>query len=193
MPSTAIPTLRAGEPVASQSTLSDADVITTWGLVVEGYAAATAAIQQHIGGVFELPAAWFEVLLRLHRSPGNRLAMTQLAREVSFSSGGFTKLADRIEAGGYIERCACPNDRRVTWIALTPSGIATISAATALHAQWLRDNIVTPLGPELAEHLSAAMGTLRDIFTERATVDGPSPSKTDPLRSPETIPVHAKR
>ena len=142
--------------------MSDDDVISMWGHVLEGTARVNAAIETHLGEIFDVPTSWFEVLLRLHRTPGYQQPMTQLANEVSFSSGGFTKLADRMEEAGYLARSSCPNDRRVTWIALTELGTSTIRAAMKLHAQWLRDHVIQPIGRDSAVALSSTMQTLRD-------------------------------
>ncbi len=141
---------------------TDDEVITMWGLVVEGYTAMNSRITAHLDEIFAMPGSWFEVMLRLHRTPEHRLPMTQLASEVSFSSGGFTKLADRMESALLLERCACPNDRRVTWIALTDRGTSMIVDAMAQHAEWLRTNVVAHLGLDNTRALSEAMRSLRD-------------------------------
>ena len=60
--------------------------------------------------------------------------MTRLVDEVSFSSGGFTKLADRLEADGLIERRDDPTDRRVRNAALTPEGERLAKLVMALPA-----------------------------------------------------------
>lgn len=138
------------------------DLITQWGLVVEGHAAVHRALAADAESVSGLPTTWFEVLLRLRRSPESRLPMTQLAHEVSFSSGGFTKLADRLSAAGLVERVACPTDRRVTWIQLTPDGTERIDAAIAHHVEQLREHVLGVLGPDDLATLGALMRRLRD-------------------------------
>ncbi len=142
--------------------LSDDDVVTGWGFVVEGYAQLTAAIRRDLIEHCQLDTSEFEVLLRLSRSPELRQTASQLAQEVSFSSGGFTKLADRLERASLVKRMPCQNDRRVVWIALTPAGEATIRAATARHVELLRRRVLDVLGPERFAVMTQAMRTLRD-------------------------------
>ena len=141
--------------------MEDNDLITSWGFVVEGYAAAQRMLEADLADT-GLPMVWFEVLLRLVRSPGHRLSMTQLANEVSFSSGGFTKLADRLEMAGNVTRVACPQDRRVTWITLTAQGTQVITSASARHVASLRTTILGPLGEVALRELADHMRTLRD-------------------------------
>jgi DNA-binding MarR family transcriptional regulator len=138
----------------------DSDLITNWGLVVEAYSAVTRRLGDDIAQ--SMPMPWFEVLLRLVRTPGHRLPMTSLAQEVSFSSGGFTKLADRIVEAGYAERVACEADRRVTWITLTPAGVEIVEAALKRHTALLRELVVAPLGDDKVNELGTIMRALRD-------------------------------
>ena len=65
--------------------------------------------------------------------------MSQLAREVSLSSGGFTKLADRLERNGYLVRQACALDRRVTYATLTKKGLDLAEQARTKHVALLRE------------------------------------------------------
>lgn len=83
----------------NEQLLNDEDV-TLFGLFVEAHARIKPLVNRDIG----IPDTWFEVLLRLGRTPGHRMRMTDLADAVSFSSGGFTRLADRIEREGLIRR-----------------------------------------------------------------------------------------
>ena len=63
-----------------------------------------AGFAAEIDAAVGIPITWAEVLFRLRRTPGEALPSTRLAREVSFSSGGFTELMDRLVAAGLVER-----------------------------------------------------------------------------------------
>lgn len=140
---------------------SDDDLILWWGLVHEGYAEVSSHIRDDVD-TLGLPVAWFEVLLRLSRSPEHRLPMTQLAGEVAFSSGGFTKLADRLVSAGFVKRTPCPTDGRVTWVKLTPKGTRKINDAVTRHATLLRERVLGELGEKDFELLGSIMRRLRD-------------------------------
>lgn len=150
----------------SSTTLADADsddaLVTGWGFVVEGFARVSAAIRRDLLEHSRLDGPEFEVLLRLSRSPERRQTASQLAAEVSFSSGGFTKLADRLQRAGLVERVPCQSDRRVVWIALTASGASLIGEATRRHAAFLRAHVFDVLGADGFVAMSDAMRTLRD-------------------------------
>jgi DNA-binding MarR family transcriptional regulator len=81
-----------------------------------------------------------------------------LARYLAFSSGGFTKVADRLEQAGLIKRQPSSCDRRVTNAALTPAGRALAERALGVYSDGLRELVLQPLGLDglrtLADHMS---------------------------------------
>jgi len=157
-----VPTPARPVPPADRSGPSDDDLITWWGLVIEGFTRASGALGRDLAGHFPHPESFFEVMLRLRRTPGERLPMTQLANEVSFSSGGFTKLADRMEAAALVARVGCPSDRRVTWIELTDRGRAEVDRAIAHHTAYMRRYLLDALGASRFEQLGELMRVVRD-------------------------------
>ncbi|WP_394350380.1 MarR family winged helix-turn-helix transcriptional regulator [Nocardiopsis deserti] len=153
----------SGNAGAAGSATNDDDLITAWGLVHE----AMSVIQPKLlGGITpdgrDMAGPWFEVLIRLQRTPGHRLPMSRLAREVSLSTGGFTKLADRLEREGYLARENCASDRRVVYAVLTDRGLDFIGQARTRHVERLREHVLGPLGEDGVRQLAAIARTLRD-------------------------------
>jgi DNA-binding MarR family transcriptional regulator len=112
----------------NEQLLTDDDV-TLYGLFMEAFARLRPLVHRDLG----VPDTWFEVLLRLGRTPGHRLRMTDLTEAVSFSSCGFTRLADRVAKEGLIRRDPDPADRRAALAALTDQGAEALDRAlTAL-------------------------------------------------------------
>jgi DNA-binding MarR family transcriptional regulator len=116
----------------------DDALITTFGRLVE----VQARLERRLGGDLEarvgLPHAWFEVLVRLSRSDEGQLTMGSLAQQVTLTTGGVTRLVDRMEAAGLVERLPCRSDRRVSYAAITDAGRAKLEEAAELHAGNLR-------------------------------------------------------
>ena len=86
-----------------------------------------------------IPMTWFEVLLRLARAEDDQLTMGALAEQVALTSGGVTRLLDRMVRAGYVERRQCPTDRRIVYAALTPAGRGKVEEAAAVHARDLEE------------------------------------------------------
>ena len=61
----------------------------------------------------------YEVLLLLAYSPERRQRMSDLADSLVLSRSGATRLIDRLEAQGLVERVSCDTDRRGQWAQLT--------------------------------------------------------------------------
>src|SRR5215204_5347224 len=87
------------QPAQNRASLPDPEgqaLVSLWGTAVEGFAEVSRVLAAELDAALGIPITWAEVLFRLRRTPGEMLPLTRLAREVSFSSGGFTKLVDRL-------------------------------------------------------------------------------------------------
>jgi DNA-binding MarR family transcriptional regulator len=141
--------------------VDDDQLVTWWGLVIEGYHVTSERLAAEIERQFGLSMPSFDILIRLVRSPGNRMRMTMLAKEAALSSGGFTKVADRLTKAGLIHREPSETDRRVTYAVLTDHGLDVATRARAVCADLLRERVLAPLGQQNSANLAQAMRTLR--------------------------------
>ncbi len=107
--------------------------IELFGMVIEVHNELLNATQRGLGAAADLPVSWLGVLIRLARSPGERLRMTELARDMTMSTSGLTRLVDRIEAAGLVRREPCAEDRRGLLAVLTDPGRDVLAAAAPCH------------------------------------------------------------
>jgi DNA-binding MarR family transcriptional regulator len=78
----------------------------------------------------------FDVLATLRRfGEPHEMTPTQLYTHLMLSSGAMTNRIDRLEADGFVERRADPNDRRGTLVHLTKKGKALIDRALLPHVK----------------------------------------------------------
>lgn len=141
--------------------IDDDKMVSCWGLVIEGYVATQDRLMAEIAERFDLAPASFDVLIRLVRSSDYRMPMTRLATEAALSSGGFTKVADRLVVAGLLRREPCETDRRVTYAVLTDHGLRVANEARRACADILRRIVLTPLGVERSGRLAETMRILR--------------------------------
>jgi DNA-binding MarR family transcriptional regulator len=87
----------------------------------------------------------FEVLLILGRAGEPGLSMRSIAREQVLTTGGATRLVDRMEAAGLVQRVEDPGDRRGRLVRLTPHGEQTAVTASRIHIQNIRRYFLEPL------------------------------------------------
>ena len=104
----------------------------------------------------------YDVLLRLARAPGRCLRMTELAERVLMSPSGLTRMVDRLEAKGLVERKPDPEDGRVALAVLTPEGGRTVRRAALTHLKGIRKHFTGRLSErelgDIASGLEAITG-----------------------------------
>lgn len=113
--------------------LEDHEGLAAWAAVLQTHAFVVEALERELAARRHLPLTWFEVLLRLSEASDGRMRMQDLARLAWLSKSGITRLVDRMETAGFVSRCACDHDRRVTYASITPAGRRAARAAAPLH------------------------------------------------------------
>ncbi|RSM53747.1 MarR family transcriptional regulator [Actinoplanes sp. ATCC 53533] len=89
----------------------------------------------------------FEVLLILARAGGDGLPMKAIGRAQVLTTGGVTRLVDRMAAAGLVERADDPGDRRGRLVRLTPLGEETAVRAATVHVANIQRFFLDPLPP----------------------------------------------
>jgi MarR family 2-MHQ and catechol resistance regulon transcriptional repressor len=135
--------------------------ITAIGLFSEAY----SGLNNRFAAQFDehhLSAVEFEVLMRLARSPGRQLRMTDLAAQTSLSTSGVTRVVDRMERSGLLRRSACPTDRRSSYAVITESGLSRITETLPGHLALIEEFFTGLLGPAQLDDLLTSLRVIRD-------------------------------
>jgi DNA-binding MarR family transcriptional regulator len=140
------------------------DRLTLMGLLVEAHAGLTTTLERRLEAESGLSGQWFEVLLRLARSPDHRLRMSDLASQVTLTPSGLTRAVDRLEAEGLVKRESCPSDRRGSNAVLTAKGVKRLEAAVPKHLDHLDELIVDILTAKERAALEGALRKVRDAL-----------------------------
>lgn len=110
----------------------------------------------------------FEVLLILGRAGEPGLSMRAIAQEQVLTTGGATRLVDRMEAAGLVTRAESPDDRRAKLVRLTPLGEETAVRASVVHVENITRYLMEPLPAadrkRFAEDLRIISHTARDAL-----------------------------
>jgi DNA-binding MarR family transcriptional regulator len=114
------------------------------------------AIEQEFG----ISHLMFEVLLILGRAGGPGLSMGAISQEQVLTTGGVTRLVDRMEAAGLVARTEDPDDRRGRLVRLTPLGEETVVRAAQVHVANIERYFLEPLP---ASHRQRFMEDLRTL------------------------------
>jgi DNA-binding MarR family transcriptional regulator len=143
----------------------DLAFVSAWASVVR----SVEAVQHAFGARLEsmgMSLPYFSVLTLLLESEDQRLPMSRIARDLSMTSGGFTKLADRMARDGLIDRRGSAGDRRVVFAALTDAGLELARGAEAQYRAFLREQVLKMISPRDLTTLSAIAGRLDAIRGE---------------------------
>ena len=128
---------------------ADEALITTYGRLVEAHAHLGKQLGRSLEREAGMPHTWFEVLLRIERADGGRISMGALAEQVALTSGGITKMVDRMIGAGLVLRLPSLTDRRVSFAELTAAGQDALGRAKAVHARDLREVFSSLSEPDL--------------------------------------------
>lgn len=140
----------------------DDDRLTLVGLLIESTTALRAQLDRRLEQDTGLPLQWFELLLRLARSPGRHLRMSDLAAQASLTPSGLTRAVDRLAEAGLVERAPCPSDKRGAYAVLTPRGLARLEEALGPHLGHVDEHLTAVLTPREARQLAALLRKVRD-------------------------------
>lgn len=145
------------------------DPVTLAGLVFETAAGLRHEVGPPLERDYELPGQSFEVLVRLARSPGNRLRMSDLSAQSSLTPSGLTRAVDRLVEAGLVQRAACPSDRRGAFATLTALGEKRMTEALGCHSSQLRRIFDDVFDEEEWATLDRLLRRLRDRVNPGAT------------------------
>lgn len=168
----------------------DDERLTAVGLFVETYRALSAVLARSLLGS-GLSDNWFELLLRLGRSPGSRLRMSDLAAQTGLSPSGLTRAIDRLEEAGLVAREVCPSDRRGAFAVLTPAGRERLEAVLPRHLAEVQESFVDVLSAGEMAMLTTALRKLRDTLNPCAAVAS-DPEPTVPGQPPSSAASSAE-
>lgn len=152
--------------------INDDELTAAWETVVRGVVRTHQWVLEHVD-LQGKPAAWFEVLHLLLRNSEQRLPMTSLARQLSMTTGGFTKLADRMAHEGLIDREPSSDDRRVVFAVLTPEGLRVAQLWETQYREALRTSVLRVLTPAGFATLADGAALLNQVRADPPTA-GPN-------------------
>jgi DNA-binding MarR family transcriptional regulator len=130
--------------------------LDAWRAIVTSHAAVTERVQRALAAADLPPLSWFELLSAVKRSPTGRPRMSDLAEWLTLSRGGITKLVDRLQEAGCLQRVSCPEDRRSLQAELTPAGETMLEEMRGVYEAELERHL-RALTPKQAELIATAL------------------------------------
>lgn len=107
--------------------------VDAWAAVLRLHAAMVPILDRELQASSGMSIAWYDLLLKLYRSPDGRMSMNQLGDASVLSRSRVSRLVDELVGAGMVTREANPSDRRSSFATLTDEGRARFRAAAPVH------------------------------------------------------------
>jgi DNA-binding MarR family transcriptional regulator len=146
--------------VPTATTLSDTES-RAWVGLLHAYASLVKQLDTELIAAHGLSLSAYEVLWRVAATDNGRLRMTDLAELVLLSPSGLSRLVDRLESDGMIERVACPTDGRAINATITELGRERLVEAQGTHFEGIRRRF-------LSNFSESEVGQLADFWLRLA-------------------------
>jgi DNA-binding MarR family transcriptional regulator len=165
-PSVSTRTERSAEaPTAATATaalIAGEPGIGAWRSFLTAHARITRRLDEELQAAHGLSLAEYDALLQIAHAPGRRVRMNVLAERIILSRSGITRLVDRLEADGSVERMACSTDARGQEAVLTPVGLERLRLAATTHLDGVRRYFLDRLEADDLAGLEASLGRVAD-------------------------------
>jgi DNA-binding MarR family transcriptional regulator len=165
MPISTVPsppeTTSSAQPAVA-TPIADAPGIGAWRSFLHAHARITRRLDEELQAAHGLSLAEYDALLQIAHAPGRRVRMNVLAERVVLSRSGITRLVDRLEADGFVERIACATDARGQEAVLTAAGLDRLRTAATTHLDGVRRLFLDRLDADELATIEATLGRVGD-------------------------------
>jgi len=145
-----------------QKMMLNPSVELAWTRLVAAERVVVEQIEEEVRSHDLPPLAWYDVLLELWRRPDRRLRQSELQAAILFAQYNLSRLVDRLENAGLVERQTCAEDARANWIVATEKGLALRERMWPIYAAAIERHVGSKLTEEEAATLAALLAKLLD-------------------------------
>jgi DNA-binding MarR family transcriptional regulator len=135
-------------------------VVRAWARLLKAREIAVTSVEKALKAARLPPLVWYDALLELERAGDGGLRPLELERVMLLAQYNLSRLIDRIEKAGYVERRACEDDGRGQVVVITAAGKAIRRRMWAVYGPAIENAIGEHLSPKQVEMLDALLGTL---------------------------------
>jgi DNA-binding MarR family transcriptional regulator len=119
--------------------------LRAWRGLLRAHACLAKRLDAELDQAHGLPMTSYEVLHQL-QEVGGRMRMCELAEQAQLSRSGLTRLVDRLEREGLLERCSCEHDARGSYACMTTDGRERLEEARVTHLAVVREHFFSHFG-----------------------------------------------
>jgi DNA-binding MarR family transcriptional regulator len=132
-------------------------VVDAWIALVRAQQAAVLKVERAFRDAGLPPHAWYDVLWELDRAPETGLRPYEIERRMLIAQSNISRLIDRLEERGYVERRACETDGRGQNVVISAAGREIRRRMWPVYAKAISEAV----GRHFSEREAA---TIRDLL-----------------------------
>ena len=134
--------------------------VRAWARLMKAQQLALASIELALKSAGLPRLDWYDVLLEVERAGENGLRPFELERAMLLAQYNLSRLVDRLERAGYVERRVCEEDGRGQLIVIAGAGKAMRRKMWPFYAQAIESAVGQHLSGKEAEALDGLLGKL---------------------------------
>jgi DNA-binding MarR family transcriptional regulator len=149
--------------------------LDAWGGLLRTHTVLYRELERRLVKSDGMPISTYDVLLRLAWAGRSGVRMSELATHVLMTTGGLTRLVDRLERDGLLTRTRSARDLRGYEARITPAGRKALRSANQRHLADIRELFLDHVTEEQLEVLADVW---RRVKAANADLDpNPMPSE----------------
>ncbi len=139
-------------------------VVQAWARLVKAQHKVLGAVEADLKKAGFPPLAWYDVLLALRRSQGKGLRHLEIEAQLLLAQHNVSRLVDRLEKAGLIERRPVAEDGRGQLVMITPNGCDLLRRMWPVYRSAIARHVGRKLdGEAQAQALASLLGRLIDV------------------------------
>jgi DNA-binding MarR family transcriptional regulator len=131
-----------------------------WSGFIRAHSSIVNELDAELQAAHGLLLSSFDVLVQLSLAPNGRMQMSELAEAVHLSRSGLTRMVDRLERQGLLERHKGERDPRQVFACITKAGLERLAETTPTHLAGVRRMFLERLSQPQVKQLAVIWNQL---------------------------------
>jgi DNA-binding MarR family transcriptional regulator len=145
-----------------QRSVKTSPAVEAMSQLIGAHSALTRELSAKLVEQHGLTMSEVEVLLLLSRAPDHSMRRIDLSHDVRLSPSGVTRMLDRMEGTGLVEKGACKQDARVSYAVLTDEGMARLQEVWPDHVAAIERLLGERFDPRELDQLRELLNRVAD-------------------------------
>lgn len=138
---------------------SDA-ALNAWTGLIRAQHQTLGAVEADLKAAGFPPLSWYDALLELRRAAPGGLRPFELEQRMLLAQYNLSRLADRLQDAGYLEKQSCPDDGRGHVLCITQSGRQLLKRMWPVYGDAVARHVGDKLSDQDARRLAALLAKL---------------------------------